>query len=86
MSNPCFELWLLLHVADVQQPVAQCAGVEARLRAALGGYNKTNVPVEKLLPRVREAISRAKKLDPGGNGWPQDVGTQVHELVEALLP
>ena len=86
VSNPCFELWLLLHVADVSPPLDACADVESQLRAVLGGYNKTNVPADKLHPGISRAVERAKKLDVGTNGWPQSTGTQVHELVEALLP
>lgn len=85
VSNPCFELWLLLHVADVSLPVGDADSVEAQLRAALGGYNKKNVPAARLVPHVDVAVARAKLLDVGAGGWPQTVGTQVHLLVAELL-
>lgn len=84
VSNPCFELWLLLHVADVTLPIANATAAEEQLRTALGGYSKTNVPADKLMPLISQAIERAKKLDVGEGGWPQSVGTQVHLLVEAI--
>lgn len=84
VSNPCFEVWLLLHVAEVVTPLPACSVVEDQLRVALGGYSKQNVPAERLLQGVDVAIERARRLDPGANGWPQDVGTQHHQLVEAI--
>lgn len=36
LSNPCFELWLLLHVADALPAI----NVEEQLRAALGAYSR----------------------------------------------
>lgn len=83
VSNPCFELWLLLHVAEAVSPL-NAQAVEKQLRAALGSYSKTNVPADKLMPLISQAIERAKKLDVGEAGWPQSVGTQVHLLVEAI--
>ncbi|MGV3623483.1 MAG: RloB family protein [Archangium sp.] len=83
VSNPCFELWLLLHVVDASSPL-DAKTAEQQLRTALGGYSKTNVPTAKLMPLLNDAIARAKKLDVGEGGWPQSVGTQVHLLVEAI--
>src|SRR5205823_4039993 len=42
LSNPCFDLWLLLHFADFPtEDVLTCNEVADRLRAAAGGYDKT---------------------------------------------
>lgn len=84
VSNPCFELWLLLHVADVVLPLSDAAAATAQLRAAISRYSKTNVPVDTFMPLIQVAIARAEKLDVGEGGWPQSVGTQVHLLVEAI--
>lgn len=85
VSNPCFELWLLLHV--VEEPPNPCTAetLTNALRAACGSFNKTNIPVERIMPGVEEALRRARQLDLGENGWPQAVGTQVCRLVELLL-
>lgn len=86
VSNPCFELWLLLHVAEPQPDLRSCADVEGQLRAALGSYNKANVEAARLVPHVHQAIERARQLTQAAGGWPQTMGTQVHLLVERLLP
>jgi RloB-like protein len=93
LSNPCFELWLLLHHADV--PVGTvfpvCSEVEKRLRAALGEYNKTSVKAGHFpVARVPDAIRRARALesspdDPVGH-WPEQAGTRVYRLLERALP
>jgi hypothetical protein len=82
VSNPCFELWLLLHVADVGS-VSDCASVEQELRRVLGSYSKTNTPTARLMPGLDSAIERARVLDVSGR-WPQRTGTQVFRLIENL--
>lgn len=86
VSNPCFELWLLLHVAEAPPVPTDAAAVEATLRATLGHYDKTNTPALRLLEGLAGAIERARRLDVGANGWPQSVGTQMHLLIEELTP
>ena len=48
-SNPCFEIWLLLHHTDINQeePFENCKDVESRLREILGSYNKTRIDPAK---------------------------------------
>lgn len=85
VSNPCFELWLLLHVRDVKEQLASATDVAVALKNDLGSYNKTKVPADRLVPHVQVAILRAASLDVGVvGGWPQSTGTQVHLLAEAL--
>jgi hypothetical protein len=91
MSNPCFELWLLLHHEDVPAGTSfgKCAEVGARLRAALDGYNKVKLRAEHF-PRksIPAAIQRARGLEatpdsPGGH-WPEKAGTRVYLLLESI--
>lgn len=92
MSNPCFELWLLLHHEEIVPGTTfgKCAEVEARLRAALKGYNKGNVKAEHF-PResITTAIQRARSLEahpdsPGGY-WSEKAGTRVYLLLESVM-
>ncbi len=85
VSNPRFELWLLLHFEDVAHP---CPGHECSRRLArhLADYNKhlsyTSFPCEL----VHVAIARAKKLDqPESSDWPRKTATTVYRLVDDLL-
>lgn len=86
VSNPCFELWLLLHVREVKEQFANAKEVAAALHAELvGAYDKTNVPAARLLVGLELAITRARTLDVGvEGGWPQKTGTQVHLLAAEL--
>lgn len=87
VSNPCFELWLLLHVTADTSGLATCDHCGDRFRAAAGGWSKTGpMPAAIDGAAVRAAIARADALDDGASGgWPQSIGTRVHRLVRRLL-
>ena len=76
ISNPCFELWLLLHHEEVTAGTVfdKSADVTAKLKNVLGGYDKTSVRTGRFaLSQVPEAIRRARALesqpnDPEGDG------------------
>jgi hypothetical protein len=61
VSNPCFELWALLHFQP-QTAHLERQAVRARLKAHLPGYEK-ELPFERLWAGYREAVSRAQHLD-----------------------
>ncbi len=94
ISNPCFELWLLLHHRDVQPAsveFSKCASVNTALRTLLPGYAKNSLrPDQFPLPRIREAAQRAKRLAESSGDvserWPKQPGTQIYKLVEQILP
>lgn len=90
VSNPCFELWLLLHHVDVPlgTTFGQCEVVEAQIRASLGQYNKTSIkPGQFPLDRIPDAIRRARALETEPNApWPEQVGTHVYRLMERAMP
>lgn len=86
-SNPCFELWLLLHFRDAWPTV----GGE-NLSTLLGGsdcfgnYFKNSYPVEMLGSRNQEAIKRAARSDDQNHSvWPSPGSTRVHHAVQAIL-
>jgi len=93
ISSPCFELWLLLHHEDVpaNTTFTVCADVEQKLKAVLGGYNKTKLRRGQFqIAHLPDAIRRARALesspdDPDGH-WPENVGTRVYRLLERVLP
>jgi len=90
-SNPCFELWLLLHHADVAPGTvfANCDAVGLELKTHLGGYNKTSLrPADFPQSRIPDAIRRARTLEatpdtPEGY-WPQTTGTRIYRLFERI--
>ena len=94
ISNPSFEIWLLLHLLDLAKVLpdeAQRAArfphsdaVETELRRLLGTYNKRAVNPGDFINRVEEAMKHADKLPHPVNGWPQSPGTQVLYLVDQI--
>lgn len=101
LSNPCFELWLLLHLVDVAllSPEERQLWIENRrasknanpylkvlLRQAMGSYHEANYDAEMLIEHVGEAIDRAKSLDTNlTDRWPQTLGTRVYLLAESVM-
>lgn len=87
ISRPCFELWLLLHLVDVDPENHQSKKqIEAALRKALGGsYNKSRLDVEPFENTIEAAVSRAKGMDNEPKArWPNITGSHVYRLIEAL--
>jgi len=82
ISNPCFEVWLLLHV------LAQLPGhLEPKAASVKTLWKQTKEGVDPhTRERVATAVERARTGDAwSGELWPQGVGTHVHRLVSGLL-
>jgi len=88
-SNPCFEIWLLLHVTDLAaaDQFKNCAEVVQRLREALGEYSKRTIDPARFSPDTAAlAVARAEKLDAASDDrWPQRTGSHVYRVVKKLL-
>lgn len=88
-SNPCFELWLLLHLIDLDESrdLPSCADVKALLKQQLGGYGKNRISQENFPPEtIKSALRRAECLDrKPDDRWPQCTGTHVYRLVKKLV-
>jgi hypothetical protein len=86
ISNPCFELWLLLHFQD--WPVGNdlsCSEIIRQLRAVAGGYRKNAVYSLSITPAsVEAAVERARSRDKSGNWFPDEMGTQVYRIIDEL--
>ena len=79
LSNPCFELWLLLHLEDVatysdeekkalkenkkEPPRRGDTWLKRKMRERMGQYSESKYDTNKLLPHIDEAIQRAMLLD-----------------------
>ncbi len=99
MSNPCFELWLLLHLEDIRKYDESTANelamnrknkagetwLKKRMRDLLGSYSESNYDALCLLPHASKAISIARELDTNpADRWPQSVGTRVYFLMDSI--
>jgi hypothetical protein len=92
ISNPCFELWLLLHFEDVpNQPDERRAELlrneDGLLKSCFGAHRRSDASDWEICkPHVTIAIGRSAALDVNpADRWPQQLGTRVHRLVERLL-
>lgn len=85
VSNPCFELWALLHLDD-QRAHIERGVLASRLRTHLPDYDK-HLPYDILKDGYLEAVRRAESLwaeaehhcDPGRNP-----STEVFRLTELI--
>ena len=99
MSNPCFELWLLLHLEDVEQYDEETknallqnkknkSGVtwlKKRMKDLLGSYAESNYDALSLIPYTSVAMDRARRLDNNPQDrWPQSIGSRVYLLMESI--
>lgn len=100
MSNPCFELWLILHLEDVaaytdadkkellENPRLSTHGTwtKYRLRKLMGKYQEADYDPYQLLPYISTAIGRAEQLDENPKDrWPQGLGTRVYLLAKSIM-
>lgn len=78
VSNPCFELWLLLHFADHRAHIADYRAARDLLVKHVPGYDK-RLDYSTFDVGVEDAIARAALLGPG------NPATDVGRLVGAVL-
>lgn len=65
VSNPCFELWLLLHHEDRRAGIVDAADAIRLLRQHVQGYDKRRVKLADFAAGIDDAIRRARDLDDG---------------------
>lgn len=101
LSNPCFELWLLLHLEDAASltPEEHMLWMEnrrksknadpylkVRLRQKMGTYHESSYDAMTLIAHIEDAIKRARALDKTPTDrWPQTLGTRVYLLAESVM-
>ena len=85
VSNPCFELWLLLHFVD-NPGMQDRSKVKERLKKYLSAYDK-HVQYAGLAEGYAAAVSRAERMDKAANqaGEPgRNPTTGVYRLTELI--
>jgi hypothetical protein len=80
VSDPCFELWLLLHYEDCTAHLDGYPAAAQRLRKHLPAYDKASLDFRDFVGGVPAAVKRAKGLDPERNP-----STGVWRLVERVM-
>lgn len=101
LSNPCIEVWLLLHLVDATllTPEERQRWMEnrrksrnadpylkVRLRQEMGAYHEASYDAGMLVKHVREVIARARELDKNpADRWPQTLGTRAYRVAESVI-
>jgi hypothetical protein len=93
VSNPCFEIWLLLHFEDVQSQPAErrqdlLRNEQSLLKKLIAKHRRPNTEfIDHFIQLTKTAIARSRSLDTApGARWPSQLGTRVYRLVEQLQP
>ena len=100
LSNPAFEMWLLLHVRDIHEysdsekdkmfqnsrQGTRRTYLEKELSDVLpDGYDKSRYNANYLIKHLDIAIKQAKELDTNPHErWPNKLGTRVYRLAEKI--
>ena len=100
MSNPCFEIWLVLHLKNLTEFSEEekaliydnaKTGNKNYIDILLGqlqggdrGYNKRPNP-KIYLSLTKVALKRAKALDNLEEDYPNSIGTHLYKLIEKLI-
>ncbi|MDX1945458.1 MAG: RloB family protein [Pirellulaceae bacterium] len=90
ISNPCFDLWVLLHFQDPPKDAVwtTCHEVEEHIRGKFNGYTKRCC---RTLAMTREAVERAteraRSADHSGatDLIPPPMVTHVYKILDVLL-
>lgn len=88
LSNPCFELWLYLHLKENRNFIDrhQCQRELENVCESYAKNGKSGYDAKSLIAEVHKAIGRAKSLDlRPQDPWPKTQATRVYLLVEKLL-
>lgn len=80
VSNPCFEVWLLLHFEACTAAMTGYEQLRRRLARHIPDYDKDPGPFDRLRPGVRPAIERAQALAPPGAEHERNPATGVWML------
>lgn len=84
VSNPCFEVWLFLHFAELPvDKIDDCKAMKQILHTVTSG----SVDITQLtVKQINAAIDRAQKLDTDQKlRWTDSPGTRVYRLARKLI-
>lgn len=100
ISNPCFEIWLLLHLRSLDSYTLEeqrmlfenrkshnRTQLEKELLHVIGSFNKGNPDMILFGPLVKQAIKHARQVDTNPHDrWPNYLGSRVYLLAEMIVP
>jgi hypothetical protein len=91
ISNPCFELWILMHfipennIEDMIR-LSECHYAISELRKYVRDYTKAHYNFSRLLPKLKHAITIAELMDRDkDNPLPERGSTKIYNLIKKLI-
>lgn len=101
MSNPCFEIWLILHLKELSEFSQEKQLLIFENAKVSNSKNYIDIVVGELedhdrgynkrpnpsiyLPRTKIAIDRARSIDNLQDNYPKSLGTHLYKLIEKLF-
>lgn len=88
VSNPCFEIWYLLHFQEIgSAPLPHYAAVQALVGPLVPEPRLPGGIPHACIDRTRidQAITRAATTESPDHPWPPQPGTSLHRLVASIL-
>lgn len=83
ISNPCFEVWLHLHMKSFESDEKIAC---QKLKTLLDGLTPGGYNIEHYLEKVKDAVSRAREIDKDPQHfYPDIMTTKVYQMVEQIL-
>ena len=89
VSNPCFEVWFLMHYGASTHPFANSADVITALRKLIPGYQKKLDVSGTIMNDVESALKNANSINKSYHGcaWPSNQcnpRTDVPEVIKKI--
>ena len=87
MSNPCFEVWYLMHYQSSVGTCQTSGQILRQLRKHVPNYQKKSDVAENLIPKTPKALDNWRKVKQQNKKWPsaQCIMTDVPEIVKKLI-
>jgi len=99
LSNPCFEVWLLLHLVDVDDynndkkarllenlRDGRHAYIKHELARVLSKAVSSNIDLDDYWDNTSLAVSRAEAMDTAPTErWPNNLGSRVYLLMKKIM-
>ncbi|MFI5615899.1 RloB family protein [Streptomyces sp. NPDC051567] len=86
VSNPCFEVWLLLHFTDHRASAETYKKLLPLLRKHVPAYDKARVDFARYREGLAAATERAVRLDPTGRDHTRNPSSGVWRLTDRMSP
>jgi hypothetical protein len=85
VSNPCFELWLILHFCGHTAYAAMYKDLLPSLKRHVPGYDKARLDFKDYEDGWPDAGRRAKRLSPAGREHETNPATGMWKLVDRIV-